>query len=669
MKKTTKLLGITVFMAVIGLLIVACGDITDVGNNPSSPQAPQTLVYTGQNADGSIYTLKIIENTTARYVIKDGDSYELTITTKDGQTKTSKGTVKIEGETLALTPTEAENTFTITVTESGGITAISGTITFIDNETQTVDETELTPIAKSNWGSGSMTGSGYEDNTVTITNFYNDKEEKCTVIVGGKALTDPNKAWYAWVNYKYQGEKNKAYKYTFEAWTDSGDRTCGIEYWHAEDYSSNLTFNSIKMTTEHKTFTKVGYPLPTSGQNDFSFHCANQTGTFYIKMISIDETTEPVPDEERWSKNQYLDATLDYTVDNNGVCTINVSRPTVDNWTAEACYSYSAKAGKKYAYTFEAYKESDDCPDRYVNIMYYDNYNWDNDYIRITEIPTTFTLGGVVMPRDGIEKIRFQCGYQPGKFYIKIINIKEVKSNDPGYNFSFVEEAKGITIIKYKGDGRSVTIPDTINGKYVNSIGDNAFYCNTNITSVTFGKYVNSIGNGAFYECTSLTSVDIPPGASIGDWTFYGCTGLTSVTISFGVNRIGIYAFSGCSKLTEIIIPNSVTSIGDGAFYECTSLSSVTISDHVDLISYQTFYGCTSLASITIPTCITQIFAEAFYECTSLSCVTFQRNNYTAIYGDCFPGNLEEVSGGENAYRYGTWTTTNPGNESTWTKQ
>lgn len=49
---------------------------------------------------------------------------------------------------------------------------------------------------------------------------------------------------------------------------------------------------------------------------------------------------------------------------------------------------------------------------------------------------------------------------------------------------------------------------------------------------------------------------------SIGDQAFYYCSGLTSVTIGGSVTSIGYEAFYCCSGLTSITIPNSVTSIG-----------------------------------------------------------------------------------------------------------
>ena len=169
-------------------------------------------------------------------------------------------------------------------------------------------------------------------------------------------------------------------------------------------------------------------------------------------------------------------------------------------------------------------------------------------------------------------------------------------------------------------------------GDSVTSIGDDAFYECTNLTSVTIPNSVTSIEKTAFHGCTNLTSVTIDSDTiiragydydedtpiliksifgeqvteyiignsvkGIGDYVFYGCSGLTSVTIPNSVTSIGEAAFYGCTGLTSVTIPNSVMSIGDGAFYGCTGLTSVSIGNSVTSIGYKAFYGCTGLKKV-----------------------------------------------------------------------
>ena len=54
----------------------------------------------------------------------------------------------------------------------------------------------------------------------------------------------------------------------------------------------------------------------------------------------------------------------------------------------------------------------------------------------------------------------------------------------------------------------------------------------SSVKTVVIGDSVTSIGDDAFYRCTGLTSVTIPDSVtSIGEFAFYNCTSLTSVTI------------------------------------------------------------------------------------------------------------------------------------------
>ena len=121
-----------------------------------------------------------------------------------------------------------------------------------------------------------------------------------------------------------------------------------------------------------------------------------------------------------------------------------------------------------------------------------------------------------------------------------------------------------------------------------------------------------SLGKNAFYGCTSLTSVELPENiTSIPDGAFRECSSLTAVEIPETVTEIGRSAFEG-SAIQSVEIPASIYSIGSRAFKDCTSLTSVSMPENLYQIDSQTFMGCTSLKSITIPESVNQIGSQAF---------------------------------------------------------
>ena len=249
-------------------------------------------------------------------------------------------------------------------------------------------------------------------------------------------------------------------------------------------------------------------------------------------------------------------------------------------------------------------------------------------------------------------------------------------------DFRYVNSDTGVTITKYVGENNKVIIPDTIDGKPVTAIGDNAFNSCFDIKSVTIPNSVTSIGNDAFNSCWGLTSINIPNGVtSIGDYAFVDCA-LTSINLPDTVTSIGDYAFSSCSKLTSIDIPRSVSSFGknvfavfidgsnlksinvdpanryytsvDGVMYnkDMTELvafpngkTSVVLPDTVKSIDEAAFQYCRNLESAIIPGSVKSIGKEAFCQCSKLKTVTI-RNGVKSIGKSAFESceKLESVS-------------------------
>ena len=249
--------------------------------------------------------------------------------------------------------------------------------------------------------------------------------------------------------------------------------------------------------------------------------------------------------------------------------------------------------------------------------------------------------------------------------------------------FTYTTNKGTITITGYTGPGGTVTIPSTITGLPVTSIGTNAFYWRTTLTNVTIPNGVTNIGDGAFTECYNLHGVTIPNSLiQIGDGAFYACMSLTNVTIPNNVTNIGAQAFYWCttltnatigtnvtrigaeafsvSSLTSVTLPNKVTSISESLFDNCYNLTSVTIPKGVTSIGDYAFNNCPSLTSITIPNGVTNIGVYAFYDCTSLTSVTLGTNVMSIApyaFNNCL--NLTRVTIPNSVRSIGVWAFAN----------
>ena len=130
---------------------------------------------------------------------------------------------------------------------------------------------------------------------------------------------------------------------------------------------------------------------------------------------------------------------------------------------------------------------------------------------------------------------------------------------------------------------------------------------------------VVSIGNNAFYGCSSLTSVgDLSACTSIGVYAFEGCSSLTSVGDLSACTSISDRAFEGCSNLASVGDLSACTSIGNQTFYNCSSLASVGDLSACTSIGNQAFYNCSSLASVGDLNSCNSIGNQAFTNCTKL---------------------------------------------------
>ena len=203
---------------------------------------------------------------------------------------------------------------------------------------------------------------------------------------------------------------------------------------------------------------------------------------------------------------------------------------------------------------------------------------------------------------------------------------------------------------------------NTVIHESVTSLGFDAFYGCTSLTSITLPESITSIGRFAFAS-SGLKSITIPRSViNIEDVVFIGCSELTTINVDpnnevydsrnncnaiiesssntliagcvntiipEGITCIGENAFT-TSGLTTMTIPEGVKSIGSYAFYICSSLTSITIPGSVSSIGVSAFDGCKGLISITIPESVTNIGVQAFSNCIRLTSINVDPEN--AVY-------------------------------------
>ncbi len=168
----------------------------------------------------------------------------------------------------------------------------------------------------------------------------------------------------------------------------------------------------------------------------------------------------------------------------------------------------------------------------------------------------------------------------------------------------------------------NITFPDTVGGKPIVKIAQNAFRKMDKLTGIMLPDTITVISNGAFSECENLSMVILPK----------------------SLKTLGNYAFYNCPQLQSIYLPEGLTEVGEGAFEQCTGLKFITIPGSVKAINGYAFYNCRSLEMIDIPSSVTEIGASAFALCTNLSTAVMREGlKYIneGAFMDCF--NLKAV--------------------------
>ncbi len=135
---------------------------------------------------------------------------------------------------------------------------------------------------------------------------------------------------------------------------------------------------------------------------------------------------------------------------------------------------------------------------------------------------------------------------------------------------------KNLSDILYVGDILYL-VPEGVSGAVTVKAGtvkilDNAFACNTKITSIILPASISNIGASAFEECSNLTTVTFEANsvlAEIKERTFNRCSSLSSINLDVcsGLTTISDFAFGYISTIANFKLPENLETLSSTAFY------------------------------------------------------------------------------------------------------
>ncbi len=226
---------------------------------------------------------------------------------------------------------------------------------------------------------------------------------------------------------------------------------------------------------------------------------------------------------------------------------------------------------------------------------------------------------------------------------------------------------------------RAADITSIVVCEGVTSVGSDAFYECTSLTSVSLPVSLVLIGNFAFNFCSALETLNIPKCVTgFGAFSFQACTSLTEVnvdpenavfasldgvvfskdmtelvffprgrggeyTVPDGVTRIGTCAFETCT-VTSVTLPEGLVEICVGAFRHCRQMTSINFPQGLTTIGAQAFFDCQRLNGLRIPASVTSIGANCFRYCYALRRMLFEGNPPSEVGADVFGRNYSDFT-------------------------
>ena len=157
------------------------------------------------------------------------------------------------------------------------------------------------------------------------------------------------------------------------------------------------------------------------------------------------------------------------------------------------------------------------------------------------------------------------------------IKASGIDNTSPTYNIQGYSGSPSMT--------GELTLPNTINGKKITLIKENAFAYSRFTGSLKLPDSLQSIGDKAFYISKFSGELILPDKlTSIGTTAFIGSNFSGSLTLPDSLKSIGFYAFENSKFTGSLTLSDSLQSIGEGAFTYSKFSGSLTLPDSLQSI-------------------------------------------------------------------------------------
>ncbi|MDD4840022.1 MAG: leucine-rich repeat protein [Clostridia bacterium] len=269
---------------------------------------------------------------------------------------------------------------------------------------------------------------------------------------------------------------------------------------------------------------------------------------------------------------------------------------------------------------------------------YYKFTGWyeDSDYT----IPYNFISNSTMPARDLVLYAKWDIDEETSTQYYENYLFKD----------KYIVKADGTIKINGVNDlnVEKIALPNTINGKYISEIGEDAFAGCILLSSFSINQTssMTSIGARAFRFCSKLSKIDVVQTdtqivdiakttvqikiTSVGKDAFRGTTWLSSHTSDWITIGKVLVKYNGIESVQKIVptvadIPANERD-GDGDD-DVTYITYGTKLANVDTICADAFKGLAKLSQIIIPNSIYTIENDAFVGCKNLALITVQEKD------------------------------------------